>query len=34
MSADPLDVLRRVCLALPETTEHVSDEQAWFVRGK
>jgi hypothetical protein len=35
MSLDPLDNLRRVCLALPETTERLSHgEPAWFVRGK
>jgi len=32
---DPLDRLRLVCLALPETTERLSHgEPTWFVRGK
>ncbi|MBB2934934.1 hypothetical protein FHX82_001954 [Amycolatopsis bartoniae] len=32
---DPLEELRRLCLALPETTERLShDEPTWFVRGK
>jgi hypothetical protein len=32
---DPLERLRRLCLALPETTERQSHgEPAWFVRGK
>jgi hypothetical protein len=32
---DPLIALRRVCLALPETTERLSHgEPTWFVRGK
>lgn len=32
---DPLDELRRICLALPETTERLSHgEPTWFVRGK
>lgn len=32
---DPLDVLRGLCLALPETTERLSHgEPTWFVRGK
>lgn len=32
---DPLDRLRRLCLALPETTERLSHgEPTWFVRGK
>jgi len=32
---DPLDRLRRICLALPETTERMSHgEPAFFVRGK
>ncbi len=32
---DPLDHLRRLCLALPETTERLSHgEPTWFVRGK
>jgi hypothetical protein len=31
----PLDTLRRLCLALPETTERLSHgEPTWFVRGK
>ena len=35
MTTDPLDVLRRLCLALPETTERRSHgEPAWFIRGK
>jgi hypothetical protein len=35
MSDDPLERLRRICLALPETTERLSHgEPAWFVRGK
>ena len=32
---DPLEELRRICLALPEATERVSHgEPAWFVRDK
>jgi hypothetical protein len=32
---DPLEALRRLCLALPETTERVSHgEPTWFVRDK
>lgn len=32
---EPLEVLRRLCLALPETTERISHgEPAWFIRGK
>lgn len=32
---DPLEELRRRCLALPEVTERLSHgEPAWFVRGK
>ena len=35
MTADPLDSLRRLCLALPETTERLSHgEPTWFIRGK
>jgi hypothetical protein len=35
MAADPLDSLRALCLALPETTERLSHgEPTWFVRGK
>jgi hypothetical protein len=35
MSDDPLERLRRICLALPETTERLSHgEPTWFVRGK
>jgi len=35
MTADPLESLRRLCLALPETTERNSHgEPTWFVRGK
>ena len=31
----PLDRLRRICLALPETTERLSHgEPTWFVQGK
>jgi hypothetical protein len=34
-SHDPLERLRRICLALPETTERLSHgEPTWFVRGK
>lgn len=32
---DPLPTLRSLCLALPETTERLShDEATWFIRGK
>jgi hypothetical protein len=32
---DPLERLRALCLALPETTERLShSEPTWFVRGK
>lgn len=35
MAGDPLPRLRRLCLALPETTERLSHgEPTWFVRGK
>ena len=35
MAADPLALLRPLCLALPETTERLSHgEPTWFVRGK
>ncbi|NED95336.1 MmcQ/YjbR family DNA-binding protein [Phytoactinopolyspora alkaliphila] len=35
MTADPLERLRRLCLALPETTERLSHgEPTWFIRGK
>jgi hypothetical protein len=35
MSDDPLERLRRLCLALPETTERLSHgEPTWFVRDK
>lgn len=35
MTQDPLERVRRVCLALPEVSERVSHgEPAWFVRGK
>jgi hypothetical protein len=35
MPVDPLETLRRLCLALPETTERLSHgEPTWFVRGK
>ena len=35
MPRNPLAALRRLCLALPETTERLSHgEPTWFVRGK
>jgi hypothetical protein len=35
MAEDPLESLRRLCLALPETTERLSHGgPTWFVRGK
>lgn len=35
MADDPLEMLRRLCLALPETTERLSHgEPAWFVRNQ
>lgn len=35
MADDPLERLRQLCLALPETTERLSHgEPTWFVRGK
>lgn len=35
MAANPLTRLRRICLALPETTERLSHgEPTWFVRDK
>ena len=35
MVADPLPVLRRLCLGLPEVTERLSHgEPTWFVRGR
>jgi hypothetical protein len=35
VALDPLPKLRRVCLALPETTERLSHgEPTWFVRDK
>jgi hypothetical protein len=35
MKADPLETLRRLCLALPEVTERRSHgEPTWFVRDK
>jgi hypothetical protein len=35
MAKDPLEMLRKLCLALPETTERLSHgEPTWFVRGK
>ncbi|MBO0855432.1 MAG: MmcQ/YjbR family DNA-binding protein [Nocardia sp.] len=35
MSEDPLERVRRLCLALPETTERLSHgEPTWFIRGK
>jgi hypothetical protein len=34
-SEDPLEKLRALCLALPETTERLSHgEPTWFIRGK
>ena len=35
MAKDPLETLRKLCLALPETTERISHgEPTWFIRGK
>ena len=35
MTTDPLEALRGLCLALPETTERLSHgEPTWFVRGR
>jgi hypothetical protein len=35
MTESPLERLRRLCLALPETTERLSHgEPTWFIRGK
>ena len=35
MAKDPLEALRRLCLAFPETTERLSHgEPTWFVRDK
>jgi hypothetical protein len=35
MANDPLESLRKLCLALPETTERLSHgEPTWFVRDK
>ena len=35
MTNDPLNALRRACLALPEVEERLSHgEPAWFVQGK
>ena len=35
MSPDPLEALRRLCLALPETSERLSHgEPTWFIRAK
>jgi hypothetical protein len=35
MTEDPLESLRALCLALPETTERLSHgEPTWFIRGK
>ena len=35
MAQDPLETLRKLCLALPETTERISHgEPTWFIRGK
>lgn len=32
---DPLERLRKICLALPEVTERISHgEPTWFIRGK
>ena len=34
-ATDPLDILRALCLALPEVTERLSHgEPTWFVQGK
>ncbi|HET9227635.1 MAG TPA: MmcQ/YjbR family DNA-binding protein, partial [Thermoanaerobaculia bacterium] len=33
--SDPLENLRKLCLALPEVTERLSHgEPTWFIRGK
>jgi hypothetical protein len=35
MNEDPLETLRRLCMALPEATERLSHgEPTWFVRGR
>jgi hypothetical protein len=35
MTTDPLEALRRLCLAMPEATERLSHgEPTWFVRGR
>ncbi|HMG25775.1 MAG TPA: MmcQ/YjbR family DNA-binding protein [Acidimicrobiia bacterium] len=35
MARNPLTTLRKICLALPETTERLSHgEPTWFIRGK
>jgi hypothetical protein len=35
MNDDPVTTLRKLCLALPETTERLSHgEPTWFVRGR
>jgi hypothetical protein len=35
MNDDPVTTLRRLCMALPETTERLSHgEPTWFVRGR
>lgn len=35
MAEDPLEKLRELCLALPETSERLSHgEPTWFIRGK
>lgn len=35
VTPDPVEILRRLCLALPETTERLSHgEPTWFVRDK
>lgn len=35
MAKDPVEKLRKLCLALPETTERLSHgEPTWFVQGK
>lgn len=35
MAKDPIEALRRLCMALPETTERLSHgEPTWFIRDK
>jgi hypothetical protein len=35
VTSDPIETLRRLCLALPEVTERLSHgEPTWFVQGK